>query len=254
MNTITDSCHYLLENYPLAIEARDYINSRLSEESKKLFKCGYFPNAKNINTLISLVGREILEKNQLYYTKNIENSSGSNTATFCFFENYPVIFPFRDVYGKTIALIGRTLYSEDERRIKSLSKYKNTIFNKGDHLFGLYENKEFILKNDFVYIVEGQIDVIKAMEVGLRNVVALSNSNMTDYQFSLICRYTNNIFLLLDNDEAGDSGRKRIINKYNHLCDIKNIYIESKYKDIDEYISNEKIKSHNDIYFILNKR
>ena len=163
--------------------------------------------------------------------------------------------PFKDPYGKIVGLVGRTLLSSDEMKQQNIPKYKNSKeskkFKKGNLLFGLYENKQTILSTDSVYVVEGQFDVIKAWEIGFRNVVALGNNNMTSYQLSVISRYTNNIFLLLDNDEAGQKGRKRIIKKYGHLANIRNFYIPEDYKDIDEYITKANIKQYDEMSFVV---
>ena len=99
-----------------------------------------------------------------------------------------------------------------------------------------------------MYIVEGQFDVIKSYEAGLNNVVALGNSNMSYNQFCLITRYTDNIFLLLDNDEAGEKGRKRIIDCFSKFANIRNFFLPDPYKDIDEFFSNNSL---NDLSFIL---
>jgi len=137
---------------------------------------------------------------------------------------------------------------------KKISKYKNSSekhnpkFKKGNHLFGLFENKKNIMEKNCVFVVEGQFDVIKAYEKGFNNVVALSNSNMTQYQISLITRYTDNIFLLLDNDEAGEKGRKRIVDMFGKYANINNFYLPMEYKDIDEYLTNN---SYEDISFII---
>ena len=82
--------------------------------------------------------------------------------------------PFRDPYGKVAALVGRSLLSEKERTEKKLPKYKNTKpFLKGHNVFGLYENKQTILDKNSVYVVEGQFDVIKAVEKGLKILLLL---------------------------------------------------------------------------------
>ena len=169
--------------------------------------------------------------------------------TSSYFEDYPLIMPFRDAYGKIIGIVGRTLIDEKNRKI---SKYKNTKgFKKGNLLFGLYENKQAILDAGCVYIVEGQFDAIKANEVGLKNIVALGTNNMTTYQLSLISRYTNNLFLLLDNDEGGEKGRKRIVSKFGKFANICNFFIPDEYKDVDEYISKTGIKSFEEMSFVL---
>jgi DNA primase len=158
--------------------------------------------------------------------------------------------PYKDAYGNVVGIVGRSLLSDEDRRVKKISKYNNTEyvskeikFKKGNFLYGLYENKKDIIEKDGVFIVEGQFDVIKAVEKGFTNIVALGNSNMSIYQFSLINRYTNNIFLLLDKDEAGDKGRKRILDKFGNLANIHNFYLPDGYKDIDEYLSSNSYES-----------
>ena len=230
-----------MDNFPEAQEIKSYVNSRVTSESQEMFQFGYFPGINNLNALTDIVGEDMLRKNELLYSKEIEDSLCPRTINFCYFEDHPLIMPFKDVYGKPVALVGRSLLSDEERRSKKLSKYKNTKeskhFKKGHLLFGLYENKKAILDQNMVYIVEGQFDVIKAMEKGFNNIVALGNSFMTAYQFSVISRYTNNIFLLLDNDEAGEKGRKRIVDMFGKLANIQNFYIPESYKDIDEYLT-----------------
>jgi len=157
--------------------------------------------------------------------------------------------PQRDTYGKIVALIGRTLLPEPLRQAKGIYKYKNTSFKKGHYLFGLYENKQAILDQGFVFVVEGQLDVIKASEIGFKNIVGLGTSSMSIYQYCLISRYCNNIHLLLDNDVAGRKGRERIIQAFGRTANIRNFYIPSIYKDIDEYITNGNIKNYTDLSF-----
>jgi len=237
LDNIIESCQYLLNNYPDAQACRDYLDSRLNTESQSFFQFGYFPNESNIKVLTTIIGDDTLRSLELEYSKDIEDALSPRKINFSFFENYPIVMPFKDAYGKIVAIVGRTLLSEEERKEKKIAKYKNTKFTKGNNLFGLYENKQHIIEQDSVYIVEGQFDVIKANEKGLRNIVALGSGNMTPYQFSIISRYTNNIFLLLDNDEAGVKGRKAIIKKYGSLANIRDFYLSDEYKDVDEFFS-----------------
>ena len=238
---IVESCKYLVDNFPEAQNVKSYLNNRVSKESQELFQFGYFPGMDNLQSLTDMIGEETLRKAGLLNSKDIEDSLCPRTINFCYFEDYPLVMPFRDAYGKIVALVGRSLLSDKERESSNVSKYKNTketrLFKKGNLLFGLYENKQSIIDQNCVYVVEGQFDVIKAIERGFTNIVALSNFSMTPYQFSVISRYTNNIFLLLDNDEAGEKGRKRIVDKFGKFANIQNFYIPESYKDIDEYLT-----------------
>lgn len=247
LDKIVESCRFLLNNFPEAQDTLTYLDGRLTKESQEKFQFGYFPDIHNLDALTSLVGEDELINDKLLFHKIIEDSLYPRTIKFCYFENYPLILPYRDVYGKVVALVGRSLLSEEERRERKIAKYKNTqetsFFKKGNLLFGLYENKQSILDQNCVYIVEGQFDVIKASESGFNNVVALGNANMTAYQFSVISRYTDNIFLLLDNDEAGGKGRKRIVENFGNFANIRNFYLPDGYKDIDEYLSKNSYDS-----------
>ena len=115
-----------------------------------------------------------------------------------------VMFPWFNVSGKVVAFGGRVLDS----RTKGVSqKYINSpesdIYNKGRELYGIYQAKKQIAKDDRVYMVEGYTDVISMHQCGIENVVANSGTALTEAQIRLLHRYTNNITLLYDGDEAG---------------------------------------------------
>lgn len=255
LEKIVESCRFLLNNYPEAQASKSYLDTRLNESSQEIFRFGYFPGVQNLSALTDLVGEEALHKAGLFYTREIEDSLFPRKVPTCYFEDYPLVMPFRNPYGQPVGLVGRTLLSEKEQQEKKISKYKNTkessTFKKGNMVFGLYENKQHILDRGCVYVVEGQFDVIKAVEIGFRNIVALGTSSMTAYQFSVISRYSNNIFLLLDNDEPGQKGRKRIISKYGHMANIRDFYLPDDYKDIDEYITKGNISDYADLSLVV---
>jgi DNA primase len=250
-NNIVNASQYLLEYFPNACVAREYLNSRLNTQTQKKFKFGYFPNVSNINAITDLIDEQVLLDSNLLFSKMIEDSLCPRKVYDCYFENHQLILPFHNTYGHIIGLIGRSLNSDSEIKIKKISKYKNTQFAKSNFLFGLYENKNSIIESNTVYIVEGQFDVIKAWECGLRNVVALSTSSMTAAQFALITRYTNNLVLLLDNDESGEKGRFLIQKKFGEFANIQNWYVPYEYKDIDAYLTKKSICKYEDMSFIV---
>lgn len=241
LGKIAESCRYLLDNFPGAQAVKEYLDSRLNEESQETFGFGYFPGIQNLNVLTDMIGEDILRKEKLLYYKNMEDSLGPRSYPICYFEDNQLIMPFRNTYGEVVGLVGRSLLGDNDTKPEKWVKYKNTQetskFKKGNLLFGLYENKQSIIEQNCVYIVEGQFDVIKAVEKGFKNIVALGTNSMTPYQFSVISRYTENIFLLLDNDDSGAKGRKRIIERYGKFANIQNFYLPNPYKDIDEYFT-----------------
>lgn len=163
---IVETCHFLLSNYPAAQQAQDYLNGRLSKGSQDMFQFGYFPDVANLSALSDVVSEETLLQLKLLYTRYIEDAQCHRQVLSSYFEQHPLVMPFCDPYGQPVGLVGRTLLSEPERLKKKVAKYKNTqessVFKKGNLLFGLHENKRYILERGFVYVVEGQFDVIKA--------------------------------------------------------------------------------------------
>ena len=115
-----------------------------------------------------------------------------------------VIFPWFSVAGKVNAFGGRLL---DSRTKGVQQKYVNSpesdIFHKERELYGLYQAKRDIAKQDHVYMVEGYTDVIAMHQCGICNVVANSGTALSIHQIKALRRFTSNITLLYDGDEAG---------------------------------------------------
>lgn len=236
MQEIINHCSYLLYNCPQAEDCLSYLDKRINREIQQKFGFGYFPSNDNINLLIDFISNNNLIEHDLAWSLNISDSQNIQNKTIYFFENHPLIMPYRDVYGDIIGLVGRSLLPDNDRPF-NVPKYKNTEFKKGNHLFGLFEAKQSILELDFVYVVEGQFDVIKAFEKGIKNIVALGSANMTARQISLLSRYTNNIIMLLDADNAGENGRERVKKKFGSLINLSiDQYLPDQYKDIDDFL------------------
>lgn len=114
------------------------------------------------------------------------------------------IFPWFSVSGKVVAFGGRVLDS----RTKGISqKYVNSpdsvIYHKERELYGLYQAKKAIAKENCVFMVEGYTDVISMHQCGIENVVANSGTALSVHQIRLLHRFTSNIVLLYDGDNAG---------------------------------------------------
>lgn len=114
------------------------------------------------------------------------------------------IFPWIAVNGKVVAFGGRVL----DKRTKGVNqKYVNSpdsiIYHKANELYGIYQAKRTISKEDMVYMVEGYTDVLAMHQCGIENVVANSGTALNEAQIHLLHRFTNNITLIYDGDEAG---------------------------------------------------
>ncbi len=113
-----------------------------------------------------------------------------------------VIFPIHNLSGKVIGFGGRTLKS-DKKIPKYLNSPESPIYHKSKVLYGAYFAKGPIRKEDECFLVEGYTDVISLHQGGIENVVASSGTSLTTEQIRLIRRYTKNITVLFDGDQAG---------------------------------------------------
>ncbi|WKK65456.1 DNA primase [Lutimonas zeaxanthinifaciens] len=113
-----------------------------------------------------------------------------------------VMFPIHSMSGRILGFGGRTL-SSDKRAAKYLNSPESLIYHKSKILYGIYQAKQRIAKEDNCYLVEGYTDVISMWQSGIENVVASSGTALTPDQIRLINRLTNNITVLFDGDAAG---------------------------------------------------
>ncbi|MFZ5939094.1 MAG: DNA primase [Bacteroidota bacterium] len=113
-----------------------------------------------------------------------------------------VIFPIHSLSGNVIGFGGRTLKTD-----KNIAKYLNSpeseIYHKSRILYGLFQARKEIVNKNNCFLVEGYTDVLSMHQSGIRNVVASSGTALTTEQIRLIKRFTNNITILYDGDEAG---------------------------------------------------
>ncbi len=233
---VMNICSDLLKNSPLAEEAREYLKSRVPSYSVGGFFLGYFPNDENIRLVSDIVGEKILKDLNLAYDVSVYGAAYNTKALVGKMRKHNIIMPYHNLYGDIIGLVGRTLLDKQEQKNKKISKYKNTSLPKALNLFGLYQAKNDIIARDSVILVEGQFDCITCHRFGFKNVVALGSASFSKFQFYLLQRYTNNIFLLLDNDNAGNIGRENIINRFGQQANIQTIILDPIYKDVDEYL------------------
>ena len=114
------------------------------------------------------------------------------------------MFPWISVSGNVVAFGGRVL---DQRTKGVNQKYVNSpdsvIYHKDHELYGIYQAKKAIGKEDYVFMVEGYTDVISMHQCGIENVVANSGTALSVHQIHLLHRFTSNIVLLYDGDDAG---------------------------------------------------
>ncbi len=114
-----------------------------------------------------------------------------------------VIFPIKSLSGKVVGFGGRVLLRTSHTAMKYVNSPESEIYHKSHVLYGIYEAKNAIARERKCYLVEGYTDVLSMHQAGIENVVASSGTALTEGQIRLIKRFTGNITVLYDGDDAG---------------------------------------------------
>ena len=132
---------------------------------------------------------------------NIGLASGNEERMYDKYQGR-VIFPIHNLTGKVIGF-GARILSGDKTKAKYLNSPESEIYNKSQTLYGIYFAKNEISRLDNCILVEGYADVLSMHQAGIENTVASSGTSLTIEQIRLISRYTKNITILYDGDNAG---------------------------------------------------
>ena len=167
-----------------------------TDETIKKFDLGYSPQEKDAFTKTALKNGfqlDFLEKTGLTIVNEsyqVDRFRGR------------VMFPIKSLSGRVVGFGGRIL-GENKKTAKYLNSPESEIYHKSKVLYGIYEAKQSIAKEDVCYLVEGYTDVIQMVQSGVTNVVSSSGTALTELQIRLIQRLTQNIVVLFDGDAAG---------------------------------------------------
>ena len=158
-----------------------------------------------------------------------------------------IIFPIKSMSGRVLGFGGRILDNS-----KNIAKYINSpeslIYQKSKVLYGIFEGKQSIVKNDNCFLVEGYTDVIKMHQSGITNVVSSSGTALTENQIRLISRLTKNITVLFDGDAAGSRAALRGIDLI--LAQDMNVQVCNlpNGEDPDSFVSEKKLEDIQDFF------
>jgi DNA primase len=186
----------------------------LREDIITRFQLGYSLEEKNAFTHAAVKNGYLpryLAKTGMSIVSN-RYVEGSEMKESDLFDRYAgrVMFPIHDDGGRVVAFGGRTL-STDKKTAKYINSPETEIYNKSKILYGLWLGKRSIQDKDSCYLVEGYMDVIAMHQAGIENVVASSGTSLTLEQIKSIHRFTRNIVVLYDGDEAGQKASNRAI-------------------------------------------
>ena len=195
------SCEYYVKNLNNTDKGKSigisYLNTRgFSEESIKKFGLGIAFNEKKSFTEQALkkgYDISILEKSGL----TIKDGKGG----FDRFKNR-IMFPIKSISGRVLGY-GARIMSNSKKIAKYINSPESEVYQKSKVLYGLFESKSFIVKEDNCYLVEGYTDVIQFHQKGINNVVSSSGTALSSNQIMLVKRLTENITIIFDRDQAG---------------------------------------------------
>ena len=186
---------------PAGKECLEYVQKRgLSKSIVTRFGIGYAPNSWN--SLVDAMHRKGYTDQEM---RDADLVSEKNGRVYDRFRNR-LMFPIIDVRGNVIGFGGRVL---DDSKPKYLNSNETLIFNKRKNLFGMNFAKK--TKEPYIILVEGNIDVVALHQYGFDNAVASLGTSLTEEQVTLLSRYTDEVVLTYDADEAGQRAAKRAI-------------------------------------------
>ncbi len=191
----------LLSSEGKAIGLTYFKERGFTQESIARFELGYSPNNWDAFTQAALkkgYSSEFLIKTGLSIAKEKE---GQEKKMFDRFKGR-VMFPIHSMSGRVLGFGGRIL-ATNKRMAKYLNSPESEVYHKSKVLYGLYQAKQEIAKEDRCYLVEGYTDVIQFHQKGVTNTVASSGTALTPEQIRLINRLTENVVVLYDGDAAG---------------------------------------------------
>ena len=196
---------YFEEIYSKNDRIKKYLIDRgLSESTIQNFSLGYSNDSQN--EFYKSASNKGYSDNFLEETGLVLSTADKKIDRF----RGRIIFPIKSIAGRIVGFGGRIVDST-----KKIAKYINSpeskIYNKSKTLYGIYESKQFIVRDDVCLLVEGYMDVIQLHEHGIKNVLASSGTSLTKDQIILIKRLTSNIIILFDGDQAGLSASLRSI-------------------------------------------
>lgn len=200
--------HKILTDHGAAKKAREYLEKRgLTSDTIEYWRIGYSPDSWD--DLINFLKSKGFKENEIYLAGMSIKKEGTNRYYNRFRDR--IVFPIRDINGMIVAFTARV--NPEKEATEPMGKYINSpqtmIYDKSKIVFGLDKARLAIKNSDLAVMVEGQMDVITAHQNTYTNIVASSGTALTSEQVKLLKRYSNNIALAFDMDNAGEMALER---------------------------------------------
>jgi DNA primase len=196
--------------------ARDYVTRRgLNSETCVQFAIGYAPDAWDA-VLTRFGGAEERVRRLLEVGLVIERSGGREAGHYDRFRDR-LMFPIRDIRGRTVGFGGRIIGDGEP---KYLNSPETPLFHKGRELYGLYEARQALRQVDRLLVVEGYMDVVRLAQAGIHYAVATLGTATTPEHLNRLFRVTSEVVFCFDGDRAGRSAAWRALeNSLGHARD-----------------------------------
>ena len=223
---------YILLKQKTGKKALDYLKKerKLTEKTIREFRLGYAPDAWD--TLYRfLLSKKIKVEDMVVAGVVIKKSDGSG-----YLDKFKgrIMFPLTGIDGKVIGFTARTIF---KREPKYLNTSDTPVFHKSFFLFGL-DKSRVAIKTEGAVFVEGQMDLISAYQSGVKNLISISGTAMTENQLVILSRYTSDITFCFDSDFAGVEASYRAIEMAEKRnFNVKVVIIPSPHKDLDELVN-----------------
>lgn len=225
---------YFYNQLKTSTTAMKYVQERgFSDDSIKNFGIGYTPKYPEL--------LDYIQKNTKYSKQELLQSGLFVEKEGKIREKFRdrIMFPIRSSSGKVIAFSGRVLPGNDWGP-KYMNSPETPLFHKKDNLFGQYESRQEIRKQDLAILCEGQTDVISAHQAGIKNIVAPLGTGITKEQIDKLSKLTRNFLFFFDSDSAGFKAVIRAFGLSSELGVYPYAATPSPYKDIDELLQKDK--------------
>src|SRR3989339_1687286 len=196
---------------PTSQPALDYLLKRgLKNETIVEWQVGYVPEQWDLLTNYLLkkgYGIEDLVASGL----TIKRDGADAQTGRGFYDRFRgrIMFPLSDAHGNVVGFTGRILVEKENSGGKYVNTPQTPVYDKSRVIYGLDKAKSEIKAKDLTVMVEGQMDVIACHQAGMKNVVASSGTALTEEQVHLLKRYSNNLNMAFDMDEAGQNAARR---------------------------------------------
>jgi DNA primase len=223
--------NYLLLEHPVGAKALEYLEKQrgLKKETIEEFKLGFSPES-------SYALKRFLIDKKKFTLSEVERAGIGIPRGQNLYDRFNgrVIFPLFDHRGNPIGFAGRVLPWDKRETGKYINSPETPLYHKSSVLYGLNLTRGFIKKKKVAIVVEGELDLISSWQAGIKNIVAIKGSALTEEQVKLLSRFAPKFILALDSDFAGDAASRRGIKVASDIGVEVKVAKITGYKDPDD--------------------